>query len=109
MCVCSIHQNGVLLADACNISFVMVCDINNKICMVHRFRNCPGEKTLLELLRKLFEEINNDFIRFEQWESTDRAQIVTMSLPVGDFMENVQKKISDLTAHFKIPTTVSET
>ena len=67
VCVCSIHQNGVLLADACNMSYremisVMVCDINNKICMVHRCSDCPGEEALLELLRKLFEEINSDFI-----------------------------------------------
>ena len=41
---------------------VMVCDNNNKICMVHRCSDCPGEETLLELLRKLFEEINDDFI-----------------------------------------------
>ena len=103
-CVCSIHQNGVLLADACNMSYremmsAMVCDINNKICMVHCCSDCPAEEALLELLRKLFEEINNDFIQFQQYESTDRARIVTMSLPVDDFIENVAKKISDLTAH----------
>ena len=105
MCVCSsIHQNGVLLADACNMSYremmsVMVCDINNKICMVHHCSDCPGEEALLVLLRKLFEEINNDFNQFQQWESTDRADIVTMSLPADDFIENVAKKISNLTAH----------
>ena len=71
---------------------VMVCD-NNKICIVHRRSDCPGEKALLELLRKLFKEINNDFIQFQQWESTDRAQIVTMSFRADDFMENVAKKI----------------
>ena len=73
----------------------MVCDINNKICMVHRCSNCPGEEALLEL----FEEINNDFIQFQQWESTDRGHIVTMSLHVDDFIQNVAKKISNLTAH----------
>ena len=56
MCVCSIHQNGVLLADACDMSYkdvmsVMVCDINNKIGMVHRCSDCLGEEALLELLR----------------------------------------------------------
>ena len=43
---------------------VMVCDTNNKICMVHRCSDCPGEEALLELLRKLFEEINNDLLNF---------------------------------------------
>ena len=67
--------------------------------MVYRCSDCPDEEALLELLRKLFEEMNNDFIQFQQWKSTDRAQIVAMFLPVGDFIENVAKKISDLTAH----------
>ena len=78
---------------------VMTCDINKKICMVHHCSDCLSEEALLELLRKLFEEINNDFIQFQQWESTDQAHIVTMPLPVDDFIENVAKKISDLTAH----------
>ena len=77
----------------------MVCNINSKICMVHRCSDCPGEKALLELLRKLLEKINNDFILFQHWESTDRAHIVTISLPVNDFIANVAKKISDITAH----------
>ena len=75
----------------------MVCDINNKICLVHRCSDCHGEEALLKLSRKLCEEIN-DFIQF-QWESTDRTHIVTMSLPVDDFIENVAKKISSLTEH----------
>ena len=67
VCVCSIHQNGVVLADACNMSYremmyVMVCDINNKISMVLCFSDCPGEEAQLELLRGLFEEINIDFM-----------------------------------------------
>ena len=77
----------------------MVCGINNKICLVHRCSDCPDEEALIELLRKLYEEVNNDFIQFQQWKSTDRTQIVTMSLPVDDFIENVGKKISDLTVH----------
>ena len=78
---------------------VMVGDINNKICMVYRCSDCPSKEALLELLGKLFEEINNDFMQFQLWKSTDRAHIVTMSLPGDDFIENVAKKISDLTAH----------
>ena len=74
-------------------------DINNQICMVHRCSDCTGKEALLELFRKLFEEINNDFTQFQQRESTDRAHIVTMSLPVDDFIENVAKKISNLTVH----------
>ena len=45
---------------------VIVCDIDNKICMMHHCSDCPGKEAQLELLRKLFEEINNDFIQFQQ-------------------------------------------
>ena len=103
VCVCSIHQNAMLLADACEISYrqmmaAVVCDVNSKICMIHRCENCPGEDNLVELLQNSFDE-TDDIIHFQQWESTDRTQIVTMSLPVDEFIENVTRKISSLTSH----------
>ena len=39
---------------------------------------------------------------------TDRPQIVAISLAVGDFIENVAKKTSDLTAHFFISKSQSQ-
>ena len=117
VCVCNIHQNGVLLADACNMSYremmsVIVCDINNKICILHCYSDCHGEEALLELLRRLFEKINNDFIQFQQWKSTDRPHIITMLLPVDDLIENEEKKNKQSNCtffYFKISISVSET
>ena len=75
---------------------------------MHCCSDCPGEEALQELLRNLFQEINNDFIQFQQWKSTDQAQIVTMSLPAYNFIENVAEKISNLTAHFFISKSQSQ-
>ena len=60
--------------------------------MVHHCTDCPGEDPLVNLLRNLFEEINNDFIQLQLLESTDRAQIVTETLPkVDDHKKSVAK------------------
>ena len=100
--MCSIHQNAVLIADVCGISYRdamarIVCDITDKMCMVYRCENCP-EDPLVETLRNSFGE-TDEFIQFQQWESTDRSQIVTVSLPVDEFIANAVKKISNLTSH----------
>jgi len=44
VCVCAIHSNVVLLCDAIKDKVLMsflVCDIQNKLCMVHRCVHCP--------------------------------------------------------------------
>ena len=100
VCVCSVHQNGPFLAEAFGMSYCemmakIVCDISDKMCMVHGCKNCPGEEALIRVLRNCYEEGNDEPIQFQQWESTDRAQIVTISLPVEDFIENIAKNISN--------------
>ena len=52
-CVCTYHQNIELLLAPLNVTYydlppLVVCDINNKECKVHRCRNCPESNTLLQ-------------------------------------------------------------
>ena len=53
VCVCTYHQNMKLLLASLNVTYqgpftLVVCDINNKECMVHRCPNCPKSNTLLQ-------------------------------------------------------------
>ena len=53
VCVSTYHQNTKLLLAPLNVTYqelfpLIVCDINNKECMVHRCPNCPESKTLLQ-------------------------------------------------------------
>ena len=51
VCLCTVHQNAVLLVDALNwyvtykdLINKIVCDSANRECMMHRCENCPGQE-----------------------------------------------------------------
>ena len=107
VCVCTIHQNVKLMVDAINTKMsykdfvsLVVCDINNKECMVHRCKNCPGTaplKTKLETILK--EELNKEEVQFKQWTTVDRAELLNRIESVDDFIELCTAKIDNLTTH----------
>jgi len=105
VCVCAIHQNVVLLCDAINQTYkdffpFLVCNVQNKICMVHRCQNCPGIDGLQDKLKEMFPNLDDDeLVQFQQWQSTDRTQILTLSLPLSDFLQLLAEKLDHLTAH----------
>ena len=61
VCVCTTHQNTILLVDALNWEVTykelvtkVVCDPSNGKCMMHRCNNCPGTNALRKLLEQEF-------------------------------------------------------
>ena len=113
VCVCVHHENAKLLAIACGCNYkdlveILVCDVTDKGCMVHRCENCPGDSALTTYLNSVFEISSDDeedlddeelHISFQQWEATDRATIITYSLPVSEFIIYVVENISTFTEH----------
>ena len=103
----------------------MVCDERSKECMIHRCSNCPGLiaakvylKRQLGLLKgnegqsnqNILEqntqkndpdsnEMIDNLVSFKQWTSTDRTELVTETLPLGDFLALLLHKVDTLTAH----------
>ena len=75
---------------------LVVCDLTDKMCTVHRCENCPGTSALVDHLKSRFEddadcdddeEVNWQMpVDFQQWESTDRAGIETYTLPFIEFI-----------------------
>jgi hypothetical protein len=114
VCVCTIHQNVVLMLGAVNLDKdhhelmdMIVCSRDLKECMVHRCPNCPVDTKALEnyLLHELQPEIDEDGedealdIQFQQWTNVDRSELVQQILSVEDFVSLLVQKLNTLTAH----------
>ena len=104
VCVCAIHQNAKLFATACQLDYkemmqIIVCDLNDKICMVHRCNDCPGKNALTSKLQHLecLEDISE--IKVKQWQTTDWTTLNTMTLSTDEFIELAVTKLHQLTSH----------
>ena len=83
-----------------------ICDTENKICMVHRCQNCPGIDGLLNKLMEMFSDMDDEEpIHFQQWQSTDQTQIMTLSLPRFEFLHLLAEKLDHLSEHSYIAKT----
>ena len=65
VCVCSIHQNAILLVDAIywditykDLISKIVCDSTRKECMMHWCESCPGRAGLKQFLGEQLSDIN---------------------------------------------------
>ena len=62
VCVCSIHQNTILLIDAIDIQDTykdlmskLVCSLDSADCMIHRCEKCPGNDNLRNYLSTILK------------------------------------------------------
>ena len=129
VCVCTHHKNVKLLLDVeglkdhyHEILEMVVCDINNKQCMIHRCQNCPCIENVENFLRRMFcnggefedggssdhkpaeneeEEASmmHETITIQQWTSTDRTDLVTYTSTVEEFLAVLCKKLDAITSH----------
>ena len=59
------YQNAILAPLAFELSYkslmkLVVCDIENRICMIHRCEFCPGKEALSEYLKNEFPHFESD-------------------------------------------------
>ena len=107
VCVCTEHQNAVLLVDAFKWDYtykdlinIIVCDSSNKECMIHRCKDCPGSEALQKFLDSELEETDPDEeFHFSQWQTTDRATLITQTTSLGEYKELLIGAIDSLTTH----------
>ena len=69
VCVCSIHQNAILLTNGLDtqdnyktLMSKLVCSLNNADCMIHRCENCPGSENLRIYLRGIFKGLDEEVL-----------------------------------------------
>ena len=86
VCVCTTHQNTILLVDALNWEATykdpvntVVCDPSNCECMMHHCTNCPGTN----ILRKFLEE-----------ELRDIDLILNFTIHNGGLQTELPRKLS---------------
>ncbi|XP_047133454.1 uncharacterized protein LOC124811601 [Hydra vulgaris] len=106
VCVCIYHQNMKLILLPIKIDYhklykFIVCDMQNKECMLHRCTQCPKntsklEENLFKLIGQFEEE---DTIEFNQWVTTDRSDLVIQLVTIPDYVNMVMEKLVKLTTH----------
>ena len=107
VCVCTYHKNIKLILDPINLEYkdllkFLVCDPENKHCMTHQCPNCPDdEEQLYQYLKETIESLNisDGEIKFCQWTTTDRANLIKSVENVETYIENVIKKVQPVTIH----------
>ena len=77
---------------------LIVCDMANRSCMLRSCSQCPGVEPLKEHIETLFESAGldgDDTIKFSQWVSTDRTELVFLETSRDKFtnvlVDNLQK------------------
>ena len=77
---------------------MIVCSRNSKECMVHRCDKCPGTEPLKFYLEDAYTDLDEE-VSFQQWQSTDRFNLVTVVMPAHKFIDFLVEKIDTLTSH----------
>ena len=93
VCICSIHQNAILLADAINWDITykdliskIVCDSTRKECMMHQCESCPGRAALKQFLKKQLSDVYSESeFHYNQWDATDRASLTTVTTTCEEY------------------------
>ena len=70
-----------------DLMVMVVCDLNTKMCMIHRCANYPGDNNLREYLDGTFADSDEEEISFQQWQGTDRAMLCTQTISIIEFLD----------------------
>ena len=105
VCVCSAHQNFVLLVDAVawdladkDLIKKIVCSTESNKCILHRCKSCPVTPTLKECLDQgLNEHEDDEKFNYCQWDTTERAILTTFTALYEEYKETLIDVIDDLT------------
>ena len=109
VCVCIYHQNAKLQFSALGLKKMYykdllekaVCDVNNRNCMLQICKKFPKEKGVKDFLMSLETVTDKEFdnIKYKQWVSTDRCNLIENIEHFDQFIDSLCKKIVALTRH----------
>ena len=105
VCVCSNHENAVLLVDAIDWEYTykdlikkVVCDPDNKICMMHHCESCPERAALKKFLNDELSHLDTDSeFHYCQWETADCAALARLTTTFKEYKELLIDSINNLT------------
>ena len=107
VCVCSIHQNAILLVDAIywditykDLISKIVCDSTRKECMMHWCESCPGRPGIKQFLNEQLSDVDSESeSHCNQWDITDRASLTTVTRTCKKYNDVNINSIDKLTKH----------
>ena len=107
ICVCTTHENTILLVDALNWEVTykdlvnkVVRDPSNREFMMHCCTSCPGINALCKFLEEELSEIDPDFqFHYSQWQTKDRACLVTVTSTCEEYKDTLISAINAKTKH----------
>lgn len=108
VCVCTIHQNVILLLHAASqvkesyrdLIAYLVCSTGNRDCMLRHCSNCPPSENLRKYLEEKFEDYDpSEEIEYSQWVSTDRTELVKCTVTVDEYINKIVEKLEKLIPH----------
>ena len=107
VCVCSTHQNAVLLLDVIDWEYTykdlikkVACDQDNWVCMIHRCESYPGIAALKKFLDDELSHLDMDSeFHYCQCQTTDRAALATLTTAFEEYKELLIESINNLTRH----------
>ncbi|XP_065684929.1 uncharacterized protein LOC136097009 [Hydra vulgaris] len=117
VCVCTIHQNVKLMLSAIGLEpsyheiiEKIVCSRKSKVCMIHRCNSCPGIQHAQNYFQQYLaqnddpkeqydSDENEQSVDFKQWTTTDRTELLTIKLPLNEFIELLCEKLDNITSH----------
>jgi len=83
VCVCEQHQNAKLFLSAVpgrhdykDVLGILVCDLEDRKCMLRECEKCPGKEAIISHLTRIFDEADMDLadkVDYKQWLHTDRT------------------------------------
>ncbi|KAE8748198.1 hypothetical protein FOCC_FOCC005036 [Frankliniella occidentalis] len=111
VCVCTHHENPKLMFEGAHLKSItlykqetdclktLMCSPATNECNLRTCKSCPDNNILRDKLLHAFDEEMIENVMFNQWESTDRTNIVTLTLSVEDFVERFVNQLEDLIPH----------
>ena len=107
LCVCSIHQNAILLIDAVNwditykdLILKIVCDSTRKECIMHQCESCPARAGLKQILDEQLSDVDSESeFHYNQWDTTHRASLITVTKTCKEYKDVLIDAIDKLTKH----------
>ena len=110
VCVCSAHQNVVLLVDAMDWDLTykglikkIIFNTDSKKWIVHQCESCPGTATLKEVFnQELNEDEDDEKFNYSLWDTGDRAILTIFTATNKEYKETLIDVTDDLTRHFYI-------
>ena len=107
LCVCSTHENVLLLVDAMEWALTykdlikkIVCNIESNKFVMHQCESCPGTAALKEFLdQEINEHGDDEKLNYCQWDTTNQAILTAFTTTCEEQKETLIDVVDDLTSH----------